>query len=160
MSKEFQKINLVKRYTDAAYTDNYIFGFLRNGSVWACMVENADSLLDKISYVEKRSSSGWGLKYRPTKAQQELIIANSKEIKILYTADFMEKEKEKHKGNRGNMFEDICTKVWNGEQTKTNLDFTKGGDIIINGKHYQAKFGCAKGGATFTTEKTLLNLGF
>ena len=59
MSKEFQKVNLVKRYTDAAYTDNYIFGFLRNGSVWACMVENADSLLDKISYAEKRSSSGW-----------------------------------------------------------------------------------------------------
>ena len=72
----------------------------------------------------------------------------------------MEKEKEKHKGNRGNMFEDICAKVWNGEQTTANLDFTKGGDIIINGKHYQAKFGCAKGGATFTTEKTLLHLGF
>ena len=71
----------------------------------------------------------------------------------------MENEKEKHGNNRGMMFEDICTKVWNGEQTKANLDFTKGGDIVINGIHYQAKFGCSKGAATFSNEKTLVNLG-
>lgn len=159
MTKDFAKANLINRYTKGAYTDNYIFGFIRDGFVWACMVENADKILGLVSYAEKRSANGWTLRYRPTKAMQEIIIANAKEIKVLYSVSVMETEKENHKKNRGYMFEDICTDVWNGTQTEENLDFTKGGDIIINGVHYQAKFGCSKGAATFSNEKTLLNLG-
>ena len=159
MTKEIIKSNLITRYTKGAYTDNYIFGFIRKGLVYACVVNNADAILDAITFVEKRTESGWGIRFRPTKAQQEIILANAKEIKVLYSVDFMETEKANHKGNRGVMFEDVCTSVWNGEQTKANLDFTKGGDIIINGVHYQAKFGCSKGAATFTNEKTLVNLG-
>lgn len=159
MTKEFAKATLINRYTKGAYTDNYIFGFIRDGFVWACMVKNADALLALLSFAEKRSASGWTLRYRPTKAMQEIILAHSVETKILYSVEVMENEKVNHGNNRGMMFEDICTKVWNGEQTKANLDFTKGGDIIINGIHYQAKFGCSKGAATFSNEKTLVNLG-
>ena len=159
MKKDLAKATLINRYTKGAYTDNYIFGFIRNGFVWACIVENADPLLALISFVEERSGNGWTLRYRPTKKMQEIILAHSKETKILYSVEEMENEKVNHGNNRGMMFEDICTKVWNGEQTKANLDFTKGGDIIINGIHYQAKFGCSKGAASFTNEKTLLNLG-
>jgi hypothetical protein len=159
MTKEFAKATLIRRYTKGAYTDNYIFGFIRDGFVWACMVENADALLDAISYVEKRSKSGWTLRYRPTKAMQDIILAHATETKILYSTTVMESEKALHNNNRGMMFENICTEVWNGEQTTANLDFTKGGDIIINGVHYQAKFGCSKGAATFSNEKTLVNLG-
>lgn len=159
MKKELAKATLINRYTKGAYTDNYIFGFIRDGFVWACMVENADPLLALISFVEERSGNGWTLRYRPTKKMQEIILAHSKETKILYSVSEMEDEKVNYGNNRGMMFESICTKVWNGEQTKANLDFTKGGDIIINEIHYQAKFGCSKGAASFTNEKTLLNLG-
>jgi hypothetical protein len=159
MTKEIIKSNLINRYTKGAYTDNYIFGFIRKGLVYACVVENADAILGAITFAEKRTSSGWGIRFRPTKEQQEIILAHSKETRVLYSVDFMETEKVNHKGNRGVMFEDVCTLSWGGEQTKANLDFTKGGDIIINGVHYQAKFGCSKGAATFTNEKTLVNLG-
>lgn len=159
MTKELAKATLINRYTKGAYTDNYIFGFVRDGFVWACMVENADNLLALLSYAEKRSTSGWTLRYRPTKAMQEIILAHSTETRILYSVEVMENEKVNHNNNRGTMFEDVCVKVWNGEQTKANLDFTKGGDTIINGIHYQIKFGCSKGAATFSNEKTLVNLG-
>lgn len=157
MDKTTLKIAMVRQYNKIAFTHNYIFGFVRNGLVYACMVENAGDLVETLTYIEKRSA-GFNLRYRPNKVQQEIILANATETKILGSFDGFEIEKVNHKNNRGNCFEDLCTTAWNGEQTTANLDFTKGGDIIINGIHYQAKFGCSKGAATFTEEKILASL--
>ena len=161
MDKAMLKIAMIRQYNKIAFTHNYIFGFVRNGLVYACMVENAIDLIETLTYIEKRSA-GFNLRYRPNKAQQEIILANATETKILGSFDSFEIEKANHKGNRGNCFEDLCTIAWNGEQTAVNLDFTKGGDIIINGIHYQAKFGCSSKGittaATFTEEKILASL--
>lgn len=157
MEKSIIKTAMIRQYNKIAYTHNYIFGFVRNGLVYACMVDNASDLLEALTYVEKRSA-GFNLRYRPNKIQQEIILANSSMVKILGSFDEFEQEKVNHKNNRGNCFEDICTAAWNGKQTTTSLDFTKGGDIIINDIHYQAKFGCSKGAATFTEEKILASL--
>lgn len=152
---------IVRRYNKGAYTHNYIFGFARNSLIYAVQVDNASDLLNSLTYAEKRSSSGWNLRYRPTKAQQEIILANASRVEILGTADWLEAEKLNFKNNRGDTFEYHACKRWNGEQPKNRTEkFTTCGDFWTkDGKHYQCKYGASTGAATFTDEKILASLG-
>lgn len=151
---------MVRRYNKGAYTHNYIFGFIRNKMVYAVQVDNAGDLLNSLTYAEKRSG-GWSLRYRPTKAQQEIILANAQRVEILGSADWLEAEKLNFKNNRGDAFEYHACKRWNGTQPANRAEkFTTCGDFWTEDrKHFQCKYGASTGAATFTDEKTLANLG-
>lgn len=159
--KEIIRSAIVRRYNKGAYTHNYIFGFARNGLIYAVQVDNASDLLISLTYAERRSSSGWNLRYRPTKAQQEIILANARRVEILGTTEWLEAEKLNFKNNRGDTFEYHACKRWNGEQPANRAEkFTTCGDFWTeDGKHFQCKYGASTGAATFTDEKTLGNLG-
>ena len=151
---------MVRRNNNGAYTHNYIFGFVRGGLVYAVQVNNADDLLNSLTYVEKRSS-GYNLRYRPNKAQQEIILAHATRVEILGSVDWLESERAEHNNNRGDAFEFYACKRWNGTQpTNRSEKFSTCGDFwTADGVHFQCKFGASTGAATFTDEKTLANLG-
>ena len=152
---------LVRRYNKGAYTHNYIFGFARNGLIYAVQVDDAADLLSDLTYAEKRTSSGWVLRYRPTKAQQEVILANACRVEILGSVEWLEAEKLSFKNNRGDAFEYHACKRWNGEQPKNRAEkFTTCGDFWTeDGKHFQCKYGASTGAASFTDEATLGRMG-
>jgi hypothetical protein len=158
--KSVVRSSMVRRYNKGAYTHDYIFGFARGGLVYAVQVNNAGDLLNGLTYAEKRSG-GWTLRYRPTKAQQELILANASRVEILGTLEWLEDEKLNFKNNRGDAFEHYACKRWNGEQPANRAEkFTTCGDFWTkDGTHFQCKYGASTGAATFTDEKTLTNLG-
>lgn len=158
--KNIMHHNLVNRYNRGTATHNYVFGFVRNGMVYAVQVNNAADMLMAITYPEQRSAGGWTLKYRPNKAQQELILANATRVEVLGSFEWFEAEKVNHHNNRGDCFEDIAAIRWNGKQPASrSAKFTDCGDFNANGVEFQCKFGCSKGAATFTNEATLNNLG-
>ena len=154
------RLAMVRRYNNGAFTHNYIFGFVRGGLVYAVQVNNADDLLNSLTYVEKRSS-GYNLRYRPNKAQQEVILAHAARVEVLGSVDWLESEKADHNNNRGDAFEFYACKRWNGTQPANRSEkFTTCGDFwTADGTHFQCKFGASTGAATFTDEKTLANLG-
>ena len=151
---------MVRRYNRGAFTHGYIFGFVRGGLVYAVQVDNAADLLDSLTYVEKRSG-GYNLRYRPTKAQQEVILANAARVEVLGSVEWLESERANHHNNRGDAFEYYACKRWNGTQPANRSEkFTTCGDFWTDeGVHFQCKFGASTGAATFTDEKTLANLG-
>lgn len=151
---------MTRRYNKGAYTHNYIFGFVRSNLIYAVQVDGAADLLNSLTYAEKRSG-GWTLRYRPTKAQQALILANASRIEILGSLEWLEAEKLNFKNNRGDAFEFHACKRWNGKQPANRTEkFTTCGDFWTkDGKHFQCKYGASTGAATFTDEKTLANLG-
>ena len=154
------RLALVRRYNRGAFTHNYVLGFARGGLVYAVQVDDAADLLDRLTYAEKRSG-GYNLRYRPTKAQQDIILANAARVEILGTVEWLESERANHHNNRGDAFEFHACKRWNGTQPKSRSEkFTTCGDFWTeDGKHFQCKYGASTGAATFTDEKTLANLG-
>lgn len=159
MDKKIIAKNLLERYEALAATKSYIFGFVKDGIVYACRVENAEKLLPYIVIVGSASRGmGYSLRYNPNNAQKMMIIEASSEIKSICSFQFMEDNKGKY-GNRGHFFEVVCAQAFGGIQNKkSNAKFTECGDITLNGKQYQVKFGCNQGAATFTNEATLSNL--
>ena len=159
MDKNLIKLNACRDYVAMSATDREILCFARGGMVWAVEIHDVDSaLLFAITTIEQRSS-GWVLRYRPNKKQQEIILSRSKRTEIICTLDFLEAEKAKHKGNRGDTVEYLVTKMWGGVQPKArNEKFTECGDFSLNGFEYQVKYGAKTGAATFTDEKTINSL--
>lgn len=158
-NKELTHIMASEKYHHYSATDNYILCFTRNKQVWAVEVRNVDALFIKsISYIEQRSS-GWALRFRPTKAQQEIILAHATKVQILCTLNFLETEKVNHNNNRGDCVEDMATIAWNGVQPESRSTcFTDCGDFRANNIEYQVKYGANTGAATFTNEKTIYNI--
>ena len=159
MDKSLIKANACRDYVSLSATDKEVLCFARGGMVWAVEVHDVDSaLLFAITTIEQRSS-GWVLRYRPNKKQQEIILSRSKRTEIICTLDFLEAEKVNHNNNRGDTIEDLVTMKWGGVQPKArNEKFTDRGDFSLNGFGYQVKYGAKTGAATFTDEKTINNL--
>lgn len=155
------KAELVNRYTKGAYTHSYVFGFALGGLVYAVQVDDARTILTSITYTEERKGKGYVLKYRPNSTQAALILANSARTEVLGSIEWLEEVKTEFKNNRGDAFEYYACKRWNATQQESrSLNFTKGGDFYTaDGRHFQAKYGARTGGATFTDEVTLSNLG-
>ena len=151
--------SLLERYEALAATDNYIFGFVSSGNVYACRVEKANELLPFIVSLGSASRGmGYSLRYNPNNSQKMMILEKSKETKVLCSFQFMEDNKHLY-GNRGHFFETLCAREFRGIQNKNpNEKFSKCGDIQIFGKEYQVKFGCTKGAATFTNKAALNHL--
>ena len=140
------------------YTPSYIFGHKIKGVIYAARVVNADSLIPFISYVDRASTKNGGtysLKYRPNAEQWAMITAQAEEIKAICTVEYLENLKANSRKNRGQLFEELVAQAFGGElETKSNLKFTEGGDMNLNGVAYQIKFDKA----TFTDERTVVNL--
>ena len=160
MEKKIILLELVRRYSRLATTSNYIFGFIRNKMVYAVKVENAEPILSDLVFLGSASrGKGFSIRFRPNKGQQEIILTNASEVKILCSYEYLEEVKKAYGNNRGNAFENLCAIAFNGKLNRAkNAKFTESGDMNIDGKEYQAKFGCSAGAATFTNEETLNNL--
>lgn len=156
--KETVKAYLVNEYVKAEYTPSYLFGNSVKGMVYAARVMDARGLLPFVSYVDKASSKNGGtylLKYRPNQSQWALIISKAVEVKAICTVEYLENLKANSRKNRGQLFEELVAQAFGGElETKSNLKFTDGGDMTLNGVAYQIKYTKA----TFTDERTLMNL--
>ena len=58
------------------------------------------------------------------------------------------------KYNKGEIFEKLMTEHYGQTWVKDSVPFTKDGDLTVDGVAYQIKYESA----TFTNEKTLMNL--
>lgn len=155
-------LSLVKRYNEKSATHHYVFGFVEEGNVYACKVENAENLLEGLTYIDSASKGqGASLRYRPNAKQKEILKMASSEVKVIGSENFLETLVKETGKNRGQIFEELTIKAFNGKEhegsnNKNNFAFC--GDMTLNGKEYQIKFSNGKSGATFTNEKTLMNL--
>lgn len=149
---------LINEYNKLAFTHSYIFGYACNGIVYAARVIDARNLLPFLTYVDRASSKNGrthSLKYRPNSKQWIMICAQAEEVKAICTVDYLENLKANSRKNRGQLFEELVAQAFGGElEIKTNLKFTKSGDMILNNVSYQIKYTKA----TFTDERTLMNL--
>ena len=153
------KYSMCERYVRGSAASRDILCFARGGNVWAVEVVESLALLNAITYTEKRSG-GVSLRYRPNKAQQELILANALRVEILCSFEYLETAKADFSNNRGDTVEHLAAVRWNGVQPAArNAKFTECGDFNANGIEYQVKYGAKTGAATITDEKTLNNLG-
>lgn len=153
-------LNLVNRYHAGQAHSREILCFKRKAEIWAVEVESNTALLYAVTYLEKRSKD-ISLRYRPTKAQQELILSNALRVQVLCSAEWLEAEnKRSEKENRGDIVERLAAKAWGGVRPKNRAaKFTECGDFEVNGIQYQVKYGASTGAATITTENTLHRLG-
>ena len=160
MENKMMVLEMVKKYNRLTATHGYIFGFVRNKMVYAVKVENAETILSHLVFLGSASRcKGFSIRFRPNKTQQEIILANASEVKILCSYEYLEEVKKAYGNNRGNAFENLSAIAFGGKLNDSkNAKFTECGDMNINGKEYQAKFGCSAGAATFTNEETLENL--
>ena len=154
------QLNMINRYHVGQAHTREVLCFKRKAEIWAVEVESNPALLYAVTYLEKRSNDIC-LRYRPTKAQQELILSNALQVKILCSADWLEAEsKRSEKENRGDIVERLAAKAWGGVRPANRATkFTECGDFEANGIQYQVKYGASTGAATITTENTLNNLG-
>lgn len=156
--KEIIKAYMISEYNKRAYTHSYVFGYAYKGIVYAARVMDARSLLPFLTYVDKASSKNGGtysLKYRPNGKQWAMVAAEAEEVKAICTIEYLENLKANSRKNRGQLFEELIAQAFGGElEIRSNLKFTDGGDMNLNGVAYQIKYTKA----TFTDERTLMNL--
>lgn len=149
---------LINEYNKLAFTHSYVFGYACNGIVYAARVMDARNLLPFLTYVDRASSKNGrthSLKYRPNSKQWIMVCAQAEEVKTICTVDYLENLNANSRKNRGQLFEELVAQAFGGElEIKTNLKFTKSGDMILNNVSYQVKYTKA----TFTDERTLMNL--
>lgn len=144
---------LLDEYNSLAFTHNYIMGYTDRGNVYASFC-NANLLpyvccLDKVASNRK---GGYSLRFKPTKAQKELL--KTEKTIILGSVDSFENEVANSIYNRGEIFEKWVTEYHKQEWIKDNVPFTKAGDIEIDTVPYQIKFQKA----TFCNEVSIRNL--
>lgn len=143
---------MLSTYDRLAYAHNYIFGFEKDGEIFAttCTAE----ILPSICYLDRASrGQGSAIRFRPNREQKALLASQSTTFRLC-SAESLEKAKAESKYNRGEIFEKFVTEFFGQKWRKDHIPFTEGGDIEVDGIAYQVKF--AK--ATFTNEKTLLRM--
>lgn len=146
------KRTLVNGYKEIAFTDKYIYGFTYKKVVYVSF-ENDDTL-EILSTLDKGSrGSGYSLRFKPNKFQKELLRTNGTCF-ALCSKEYFDSEVENSIYNRGSIFEKMVTEYFGQEWQADTVPFTEAGDLNINGVAYQIKFEKA----TFTTEKSLMNL--
>lgn len=155
VEKENIHFFLNKEYYENVYTHNFIFGKKRCGVIYAAMVENiTEDLLYYLTEVDVTSGEkNKRLRFRPNDVQWYNICCASTTSFQLCTEAYLKQVMKKLHKNAGEAFEIILSEYLKGEQTEKNLSFDLGGDIIIDGVHWQAKFY----NATVTAEKKIQN---
>ena len=156
---EATKDFLIANYNRLAYTHDYVFGYVQNHTVYAAVVRDCADLLHALTYLDRASAKNGGtysLKYRATGAIIAVLTARAEKVVAVCSEAYLEDEKARTRHNRGQIFEELVASVLGAKlNTKSNLKFTDGGDIIeADGRQLQVKFTKA----TFTDERTLHNL--
>jgi len=153
----FQK--MINDYNSMSFTHNYIFGFCYKHIVYMATVDSAT--LPYICKLDVASrGAGYALRYCPTVQQKLFLMTKAVPLcsEMLFDSLCQEKYKNAHgkmvKYNCGEVFEKLVTEHFGQKWVKDNVPFTDGPDVIGNGVPYQVKYEKA----TFTNEKTLMNL--
>ena len=145
------KMELFTRYQFMAFTHNYIMGFPYDGNIYIKYMV-AEDLIPFIKLDKASRGQGYSIRFKPTKSDR-IYLLNGAEV--LCSEKYFNELVNSLPYNKGEILEKIITEVKAGiEWEKDTLDFTKAGDVVINGIPYQVKFDKA----TFTNEKTLMNL--
>lgn len=143
--------NMIKRYDNLAFTHNYLLGFADRGIVYFTLA-NSNALPYVCSLQTASRGAGVALVYRPNKSQKEYLKTYN--LTPLCSLKYFEELVANSKYNRGELFEKLVTEYYGQTWEKDNIPFTKSGDLIIDGTHYQVKYNKA----TFTNEQILNNL--
>lgn len=142
---------LIDNYNELAYTHNYIMGFEDRGNIYACYCDA--HMLPYVCKLDKASGNGgYSLRFRPNKAQKELL--KTCKCEIICSKEYFNNVYANCKYNRGEVFEMLLTEKANQTWEKDNVKFTDGADLTIDGIDYQVKFNKA----TFINEQTLASL--
>lgn len=144
------KREMINKYNTLAFTHNYIFGFAYKGIVY--MAHTTSDMMPYITSVSKASrGAGYALRFRPTTAQKVMLLQYATPI---CSTDYFKSVCESNKYNKGENYEKVVTEYYGQEWVKDSVPFTKAGDIVVDGIHYQIKFESA----SFCTEKSLMSL--
>ena len=142
--------DMIKKYNDAAFTHEYIFGFQYKGNVYMATV-NA-SVLPVILTLDKASrGAGYALRFKPNNAQKLVLLPYAE---LLCSVKFFDEAYVDSKYNRGEIFEKLVTEKFGQVWEKDNVPFTEDGDVTVDGVAYQIKYEKA----TFCNEKSLQSL--
>lgn len=141
---------LIDRYNKKAYTHHYIWGFIYKKVVY--MAHTTEEIMPYICTLDRASrGQGYSLRFSPRNDQKLLLMPNAIP---LCSEEFFKSEVANSKYNKGEIFEKMVTESNGIEWKKDNVDFTKDGDLTVNGISFQIKFQRA----TFCNEKSLANL--
>lgn len=142
--------SLINRYNAIAYTHKYIWGFEYKGNIYMTFAEKeVMPLVCKLDVASR--GAGYALRFRPTNDQKLLLMEGTQ---VLCSKKFFEEQVNVCKYNRGDVFEKLVTEHYGQVWSKNSVPFTKAGDIVIDGTHYQVKYQQA----TFCNERSIANL--
>lgn len=145
------KMEMLTSYHIMAFTDNYIMGFAYNGTIYIKYM-TADELTPFIKLDKASRGQGYSIRFKPNKSDRIWLLNGAE---VLCSEKYFTEMVNSLPYNKGEILEKIITEVKAGiEWKKDTVDFTKAGDVVINGIPYQVKFDRA----TFTNEKSLMNL--
>lgn len=140
----------ILRHWQTAYTHYYIIGVEWEGNVEVYLIKlSAEGLALIFSDKPTYSKGQTVVKYRHSKAKRDYLKANSIDSFTLCTIDELKarcrvkpkKNGETYTENCGECFEWQMAEWFRVKQNdKPNLSYKDGGDLIINGMHYQVKY--------------------
>ena len=149
---EMMMMTMVNGYNEVAYTHEYIYGFTDRKNVYVSFA-NADVMPYVLTLDKASRGAGYSLRFKPNKAQKEILKMQSKTF-VLCSEEYFEECFKNSKYNRGEIFEKLVTEHFGQVWEKDNVPFTQAGDIEIDGIAYQIKYQKA----TFCTEDSIANL--
>lgn len=138
------------RHWETAYTHYYIIAVEWQGSVECYLIQldlNGLHIIfsDKPTYSKGQTV----IKYRHSKAKRDYLMANAIDSFVLCTVEELKakcrirtkKNGETYIENCGECFEWQMAELFGVKQNdKANLSYRDGGDLVINGIHYQVKY--------------------
>jgi hypothetical protein len=143
------RAELVKHW-ETAYTHHYIMAVEWQGNVEAYLIElDLNGLHIMFSDKPTYSKGQTVIKYRHNKAKRDYLIANATDSFILCTVDELKtkcrvkinRKGEQYTENCGECFEwQMAERFGIKQNEKANLSYREGGDLVINGIHYQVKY--------------------
>lgn len=150
MNKTALHMNLIDRYHNVAFADQYIWGFEYKGNIY--MAITGANVLPFVTCLDKASrGAGYALRFCPN-AQQKVALMPM--ATLLCSKKYFDELVDASKYNRGEIFEKLVTEHFGQVWEKDNVPFTKDGDITVDNIAYQIKFQKA----TFCNEKSIANL--
>ncbi len=137
-------------YSNMAFTPNYIMGFKFKGNIYFAHMDEAQ--VKAVMTLDKASrGAGYALRFKPNTGHKVYMLQFAK---VLCSVEFFDDMVKNSKYNKGEIFEKLMTEHYGQTWVKDSVPFTQDGDLTVNGTAYQIKYESA----TFTNEKTLMNL--
>ena len=143
---------MLGKYNRLAYTHEYLLGISYKGNIYVIHCQ-AEDLLPVVKLDKASRGAGYALRFRPTRAQKELLMSMGDKM-LLCSKDFFDSTVKNSQYNKGEILEKMLTEFFGQKWVKDSVPFTKAGDIEVDGIAYQIKFE----NATFTNEKILARL--